>query len=181
VRHGHGTVAVFTFKDGILARAAHDLVLGFEEVAVALDGEAVTADFPLRALKVVGPVEGGALRADLYDAGQRREVEQTMHDQVLHSDRHPHARFTGRAIARPTGFEVDGQLELAGRSAPLAFAVQREGDRYRARFELQPSRWGIAPYKALFGAIKLKDLVRIELAFSETISGHDPFSVGSTQ
>jgi polyisoprenoid-binding protein YceI len=167
VRRARGTIAVFTFKDGLLARAAHDLALRFEDFDVTLDGETVTAHLPLRALKVTGPVEGGAIRADLYDPHQRREIEQTMHDQVLPSARHPAARFTGHAIASANGYEVGGQLELAGQSAPLAFSVQRAGDLYRARFEIQPSRWGIAPYKALFGAIKLKDLLRVELALRE--------------
>ena len=171
MRQAQGTIEVFTFKEGLLARAAHDLALRFEEFAVALDGEAVSAHFPLRALKVMGPVEGGAIRADLYDAGQRREVEQAMHGQVLLSARHPSARFIGRAIASPIGFEVSGRLELVGQSAPLDFSVQREGDLYRARFEIQPSRWGIAPYKALFGAIKLKDLVRVELRLADIAAG----------
>ena len=168
MRQARGTIEVFTFKDGLLARAAHDLALRFDEFDVVLDAETVTAHFPLRALKVTGPVEGGALRADLFDPDRRREIEQTMHDRVLLSARHPSARFSGRASPSANGYEVSGQLELAGRSAPLAFSVQREGDRYRARFEIQPSRWGIAPYKALFGAIKLKDLVRVELALGET-------------
>jgi len=30
-------------------------------------------------------------------------------------------------------------------------------------FEIQPSQWGIAQYKALLGAIRLKDVVRIEV------------------
>jgi len=167
MRHAQGTIAVFTFKDGILARAAHDLALRFEEFEVTLDGEAISASFPLRALRVTGPVEDGAVRADLYDADKRREVEHTMHAEVLHSAGQPSARFSGRASASPDGFAVSGQLELAGRSAPLSFSVRRDADLYRAGFEIQPSRWGIAPYKALLGAIKLKDLVRVELALSE--------------
>ncbi|HET6147074.1 MAG TPA: YceI family protein [Polyangia bacterium] len=169
MRHAQGNVAVFTFKDGILARAAHDLALRFEQFDIALDGETITASFPLSALRVMGPVEDGLVRADLHDAGKRREIEQAMHDDLLHSARHPSARFSGRAIASPDGFQVGGELELCGRSAPLSFSVRREGDLYRARFEMQPSRWGIAPYRALLGAIKLKDTVRVELALSEVI------------
>ena len=90
-----------------------------------------------------------------------------MHAEVLHSARYPTARFTGRAIAEGAGFHVDGQLELAGRTTTLSFDVRRDGDVYRARFEIPPSRWGIQPYKALLGAIKLKDSVRIELALTE--------------
>jgi polyisoprenoid-binding protein YceI len=168
MRTAEGTISVFTFKDGILARAAHDLALRMQRFEVTLDGDRVTAVMPLEGLEVLGPVENGAVRADRYDAAQRAEVEQTMHNEVLHSARNPTARFTGRAIADGTSFHVDGQLELAGRTATLTFDVRRDGDVYRARFEIPPSRWGIAPYKALLGAIKLKDNVRIELALTET-------------
>jgi hypothetical protein len=40
--------------------------------------------------------------------------------------------------------------------------VKGEGDAYTATFELTPSQWGVAQYKALLGAIRLKDVVRIE-------------------
>jgi hypothetical protein len=167
VRTAKGTISVFTFKDGILARAAHDLALRMEQFEIALDGDRVTALMPLEGLEVLGPVEGGVVRAERYDASQRAEVERTMHAEVLRSARHPTARFAGRAITDGAGFKVDGQLELAGRTTTLSFAVRRDGEVYRARFDMPPSRWGIQPYKALLGAIKLKDNVRVELALTE--------------
>src|SRR5664279_6173311 len=165
MRTAQGTLSVFTFKDGILARAAHDLALRLEGLAVTLDGDTVTATAGLRGMVAIGPVEDGRIRADEYDPARRAEIERTLHAEVLDSARHPTARFDGRAIARGDGFTVTGQLALAGVRAPLTFAVERDGnrDRYRGHFALQPSRWGIAPYRALLGAIKLKDLVRVEL------------------
>jgi YceI-like domain len=162
-----GTISVFTFKDGILARAAHDLALRLERFDIVLDGDSLTASLPLDALAVIGPVEGGVVRTDRYDAAKREQVAQAMHSEVLRTARHPTARFVGKATAQGHGFTVSGEFELAGRRAPLSFEAHRDGAVYRARFELQPSRWGIAPYKALLGAIKVRDLVRIELALSE--------------
>jgi polyisoprenoid-binding protein YceI len=167
MRTARGTITVFTFKDGILARAAHDLALRMEPFEVALDGDRVTAVMPLEELAVLGPVEGGVVRAEQYDDARRAEVEQTMHTEVLRTARYPMARFAGRASADGGGFHVDGQLELAGRTTTLAFDVHHDGGTYRARFEIPPSRWGIQPYKALLGAIKVKDSVRIELALIE--------------
>jgi hypothetical protein len=40
-----GTVHVFTFKEGLLARAAHDLRLRLERFRVSLDQEALVAIF----------------------------------------------------------------------------------------------------------------------------------------
>ena len=170
MRTAKGTISIFTFKEGILARAAHDLALRLDQFQITLDGDRVSAVMPLEGLQVLGPVEGGVVQADRYDAAQRAEVARTMHTDVLHSGRYPTARYAGRAVAESGGFHVDGQLELAGRTTTLSFDVRRDGDVYRARFEIPPSRWGIPPYKALLGAVKLKDSVRIELALTETPS-----------
>jgi hypothetical protein len=74
VRRARGTIDVFTFKDGLLARAAHDLALRCDQLDAALDGQSVTATVPLAAIAVIGPVEGGVVRGDLYDDGKRCEI-----------------------------------------------------------------------------------------------------------
>jgi len=167
MRTATGKIHVFTFKDGVLSAVAHDLRLHFENFRVALDGTTVNAEFDLKSLVVDGPMEGGALREGGYDAGKRAEVEKAMHQDVLRTDRHPRATFVGSATPQGAGYAVNGTLELAGSKAPLAFEVKNEGGRYVSSFELTPSQWGIAQYKALFGAIRLKDIVRVELDLAE--------------
>ena len=168
MRKATGTVHVFTFKEGVLSAAAHDLRLRADKFEISLDGERVRAEFELKSLFVEGPVENGVLNAAAYDAGKRAEVAKAMHGSVLRTDQHPNASFVGAAKEGANGFEVSGELQLAGRSAPLAFSVRKEGATFRSAFEINPSKWGIAQYKALLGAIRLKDVVRIELALSES-------------
>ncbi len=112
-------------------------------------------------------MENGVLQANQYDAGKRGDVEKAMHGEVLRTKQHPKALFVGTASPNGPGFKVQGQLELAGQQAPLQFDVVNEGGTYRAAFEIKPSQFGIAQYKALLGAIRLKDVVRIELALQE--------------
>lgn len=168
MRRAIGTLHVFTFKEGMLSAVAHDLRIRLEPFEVSMDGQSVRAEVDLNALTVEGPVEDGVLQADRYDAGKKAEVAKAMHGDVLRTREHPKAVYVGTATPKgDAGFDVSGELELGGRRAPLAFTVQREGDTYRTSFELQPSRWGIAQYKAMLGAIRLKDVVRIELAVTE--------------
>jgi hypothetical protein len=167
MRRAKGTIEVLTFKAGVLARAAHDLRLRLEQHEITLDGEKLQAALDLRSLRVEGPVESDVVRPERFTAADRDEIERAMRADVLHTDRHPMARFEGRALARGDGFDVEGELLLAGRRAPIAFDARGEGGVYRAAFDLQPSRWGIAPYKALLGAIRLRDVVRIELALRD--------------
>jgi YceI-like protein len=169
MRRGRGRLDVFTFKEGLLARAAHDLQLHLDELEVTLDGEEVCAEIPLAGLRLMGPVEGGVVHPERYDAARRAEVERAMRTHVLRLDEHPRARFSGRALAQARGYAVEGELTLAGQRARLAFEARNEGGgQYRARFELRPSRWGIAQYRAMLGAIRLEDRVRVDCLISET-------------
>ncbi len=159
---------MFTFKEGVLSAVAHDLQFHFEQFAITLEGEAVHGEFDLKSLSLDGPVRDGAVHPEEYDAGKRAEVEKAMHEDVLHTNKHPTARYKGRAAPVGQGFSLKGELELAGKTAPLAFDVAFEGGAYRGQVEIQPSRWGVAQYKALLGAIRLKDTVRIAFELTDT-------------
>jgi len=159
-----------------MSAVAHDLRVQLQSFEISLEGSELKAEFDLKSLLVEGPMQNGALHAEQYDAAKRADVAKAMHGEVLHTDRHPTARFTGSATPSSgapgrdgggEGYSVVGQLQLAGLSQPLSFEVRNDRGTYRAEFELKPSRWGISQYKALLGAIKLKDLLRVELALSE--------------
>src|SRR4051812_24235748 len=107
MRQGTGRVDVFTFKEGLLARAAHDLHFVLEAFPVVLDGEEVRAELPMDQLRVLGPVENGV--TGRYDDDQRAQVERALDVEVLRLAEHPTARFVGRAVASADGFTVEGQ------------------------------------------------------------------------
>jgi len=163
-----GSIHVFTFKEGVLSAVAHDLRFRFERFLVTLDGSDLRAEFDLRSLRLDGPVEHGVVRPDAFDDGRRADVENAMHRDVLRTPEHPTAHFVGRAVRRDEGYDVTGELDLAGRRAPLSFSARSADGAFAAHVELVPSRWGIAPYKALLGAIRLKDRVRVDLALRES-------------
>jgi polyisoprenoid-binding protein YceI len=167
MRRAKGTIHVFTFKDGLLSAVAHDLRVRLEQFAITLEGDALHGEFDLKSLFLDGPVRDGVVHPEEYDAGKRADVEKAMHGDVLHTDKHPTSRFTGRASPKGEGFAVSGELELAGQKAPLSFDVNRDNGTYRASIELVPSRWGIAQYKALLGAIRLKDVIRVDIALTD--------------
>jgi polyisoprenoid-binding protein YceI len=90
-----------------------------------------------------------------------------MNEDVLHTDRNPTARFAGKATPKGDGYTVNGELELAGQKQPLAFDVAKQNGGYQGEIEIQPSRWGVDQYKAMLGAIRLKDQVKIRFALSD--------------
>jgi hypothetical protein len=63
---------------------------------------------------------------------------------------------------------------MVGKTAPARAPVQVDGHRLRAEFTLVPTQWGIPPYKALAGAIKLQDRVVVVLDLpADPVSGSD--------
>lgn len=151
-----------------MSAVAHDLRVTLQTFDITLDGTAVQANFDLDSLVVDGPMNNGVLQADQYDAGKKADVAKAMHGEVLHTKNNPKAAFSGTASPAGDGFRVEGQLQLAGSTQPLAFDVRKDGATYRSEFDIQPSRWGIAQYKAMLGAIKLKDVFKVELALTES-------------
>ena len=158
-----GTIQVFTFKEGLLSSVAHDLRLTLERFELEVDTEAGTVDarFWPSSLRVDGAMKGGTLDPSGVSERDKREIHDHLTDDILHTDRQPEARFRGKlTVDAPLG-RVDGTLTLRGRDAPLNVTLERVGGRYRGEAELLPTRWGIAPFKALMGAIRLQDRVRV--------------------
>jgi hypothetical protein len=150
------TLHVFTFKDGLLARLAHDLRISGHEFEVRREGDVLHGRFRPAALTVDGVVlRDGRLDPGGLDAGDKAKIRRNINEEILHTDRHPDITFEG-ALA---GDSIDGRLTMVGRTCPIRGQVRREGGRLRAEFTLVPSQWGIAPYKALAGAIKLQDRI----------------------
>ncbi len=159
----NGSVHIFTFKRGLLSRVAHDLRLSVGRYQISVDGDAVTASFEARSLQVDGVMKKGKLDPHALSAKDLREVLTNTHGHVLLSDRHPQLRFAGRAQRSGDILRVSGDLDMVGRRAAVAFPLRIIGQRAAGQVELRPTRWGIAPFKTLMGAIALED--RVVVAF----------------
>jgi polyisoprenoid-binding protein YceI len=95
----------------------------------------------------------------------KREIAVTARNS-LRADRYPEATFTA------TGFEpgaagggaIDGTLTLAGRPVSQRLQVTQTGPgRYRATTTVYQTAFGIKPYSAFLGSLKVSDAVRIEV------------------
>ncbi len=154
------TIHVFTYKDGLLARLAHDLRITLRRFELRREGDAITGRFWPDALVIDGAIgRGGHVDPSILGEGDLKKIRANMTDEILHTARHP--EITLRGTIR--GAAIDGELTLVGRTCPISAAVRVGGGRLRAEVTLVPSRWGIAPYKALAGAIKLQDRVLVTL------------------
>jgi hypothetical protein len=167
ITHTHMKLRVYTYKEGFLARVAHDLCLELGEFDVQVQGDTITAEFALESLSPLGAIVSGALDPTALSASDLAEIKKTLQREVLEVKRFARARFTGRYTATGDSLAISGELELHGRKRPLSFAALRQGQVVRGEALLTPSDYGIAPYRALMGALKLKDRVRVTFELDE--------------
>lgn len=157
---------VLTYREGLLSSLGHDLELTVTRFEVRVDEDArrVDASFDAASLRVVRALRDGVETA-LSD-GDRKTIEQNIRRDVLDADRHPEIRYrSSRVVDVEGGFDVDGRLALHGTAREVAVALRRTGDRYLAEVSLRQPDFGIRPYRALLGAIKVKPGVVVRLAF----------------
>jgi YceI-like domain len=159
----NATLTVRTKRTGAASKAGHDLLIEVTAWSATLDPDAdpaltLTAD--PRSLRVL---EGtGGIRA--LDDDDRAGIEQTIDEEVL----------MGTAIEfRSTKVElgadggpgrVEGELELAGRRHAVAFELAAAEDgRLTGTATVKQSDWGMKPYSALFGTLKVADVVEVAI------------------
>jgi hypothetical protein len=102
----------------------------------------------------------GELDASALSADHRRTITGNIAE-VLQLARFPEVKVEGKVTAG----RFAGTLTLVGRGLPIEATVAASGGVLKAEVVVVPSRWGIAPYRALAGAIKLQDrmVVRVEV------------------
>ncbi|HEY6723793.1 MAG TPA: YceI family protein [Polyangiaceae bacterium] len=159
------SVRVFREPGALLARMAHDVELVLERVTARAVDRRVEVAFEPASLRVTGALVDGRVAPALLDAGQRQEIERNVQAQVLKTDRFPRGSFAGEFDESQSPVSVRGTLELCGKRQPISFELIRQGQAHVGELTITPSRWGIAPYRALLGALKLQDkaVIRVEV------------------
>lgn len=149
---------VLAFREGLLAAVGHDVALRVGRFTVDIgDDDAISAELDAASLRVAGAAVSPA------DA---RKIERSTATDVLEARRFPLIRFRSTRVVRDgERARVDGELTLHGVTRPLAFdAVADEGD-WHAEVRLDQRHFGIKPYVALLGALRVRAelLVRLRL------------------
>jgi hypothetical protein len=158
------TCRVYTWKEGALSALGHDLELGVERFTLEVgDDRSVVASFDPRSLRLRGASVGG--RVEQMSSSDRAKIERAIVEDVLEPRAHPEIRFQA-GPARPRddgGFDLDGQLALHGVRRPLAARVRAEAGRLIAEVTLHQPDFGIRPYRAMLGALRIKPDVRVRV------------------
>lgn len=158
---------VFTFKEGILSAIAHDLEIRVGRFHVEWDDARtkVEGSFDPRSLEVLHAMKDGAPNHGALSDRDKRKIESNVQSDVLETKRHGgEIRFTSSAIeTRGDAFVVRGTLELHGARREISVDVRREGEHWVAESKLHQPDFGITPYRAMMGTLRIEPDVRVRI------------------
>ncbi|MBB3036344.1 YceI family protein [Hoyosella altamirensis] len=160
-----GRLLVKTSRSGLGARAGHDLVIEAAEwtgnVVVGPDGSArVHVEVNAGSLTIRDAL--GGLKP--MTSSDRKMTEKNM-VKVLQPGKYPVITFTADSTAQvDDAVSAPGTLTLVGKTQPLTVSgTVSPGGRLHASATVTQSRWGITPFSAFFGALRLADDVAVEV------------------
>jgi len=161
-------VHVFTEKEGLLSAMAHDLELAVTSFTVKADEQAIEATFDARSLKVLHPMKDGRPSSGLSEK-DRADIEKNIVKDVLGAEKHPQIRFVSSAVKRDGATaSVTGTLTLHGVSRPLSFTARSSSGAWVAEVPLHQPDYGIKPFSAMMGTLKIKPGVRVRITLPAT-------------
>lgn len=159
---------IFTYKDGLFSPFAHDLIISVNSFVIEVGGadHFISASFDARSLLVDCAVVAGKDRPDLLSAKDRDEINNSIIKEVLHPEEYPVIALVSSSVTKEESqYLVRGALCLHGRTREISFAVRKVDDtHYVSDVTLHLPDFGIRPFSALFGAVRLKPDIVIDIS-----------------
>ena len=151
---------VYTFREGLLAAVGHDLCLRVTSFSIEIgDGDAIVGRFDAASLRVTGDVS----------PADARKIERDAAGEVLAARRFPTVEFRSSRVVRDgERARIDGTLTLRGVTRPLAVDAVADAAAWRAEVRLDQRDFGIKPFSAMLGALRVRADVRVAIRVPRT-------------
>jgi polyisoprenoid-binding protein YceI len=157
----NATLKVLTLKGGAASKAGHNLTIEVGSwngnLIVGDDGAdtTVTLSADSRSLRVLDGTGGVKSLTD----DDKADIKKTIDKEVLKGCE---IEFKSTSISgSPERLTIQGELGLAGHWHPLTVEATLTNGRLNGTATVKQSAWGIKPYSALFGALKVLDEVQV--------------------
>jgi polyisoprenoid-binding protein YceI len=161
---GNASLQVRTYREGVAARAGHDLIIDVTRWDATVDvadepaGWSIELSADPRSLEIREGMRGVKPLTDK----DRLEIRKNIDERILGT--HPiQFRSSGVRPADDGGrLTVEGQLSMAGRTRPVVAQLSvHDRGRVSGAIPLTQSGWGIKPYRGLLGALKVRDEIEV--------------------
>ena len=157
---------VYSYKDGLLSKIAHDLKHRVTRFKVRVDPRtgAVEADVDATSLRVECVVKDGAELSDGLSAEEKRKIEGQIMKDVLHADVHPLIHFRSTRVSpADEGMHIEGALSLNDCERPVQTLARRVEHGYQADITIHQPDFNIKPFSAMMGTLKIKPEVVVRV------------------
>ena len=182
VHAGDARCFVYSYKEGLFAKLSHDLKLEVTRIELTLgaDGMPTYARFFAPSIALVCRMKDGVERPDVVAPADRARILASLKSDVLDAERHPEIVFAFERIEPAgEGYRVRGALTLRGTTRVLETTSRREGDRQIAEMIVHLPDFGIAPFSAMLGALRVKADVRVRVEIPVTDDDGGPAPLDS--
>ena len=165
---------VFAFKEGLLSKAAHDLEIRVERFEIHVDdtSHAIVASFDPNSLRLVNAYPAGRTEPEQLSQSDVQKIHDHIVGDILQTREFPEVRFVSSMVeAADEGFHVTGSLTLHGETRELHADIHERAERWVAEVPLEQPDFGIKPFRALFGTIRIKPGVQVRVSVPRELSG----------
>ncbi|MDQ6839831.1 MAG: YceI family protein [Actinomycetota bacterium] len=165
-----GSLTVRTKKAGVGAKMAHNLVLEAKSWSGTVtfnadDPTASNAEVTVQpsSLEVID-FNGGM--KPLSD-GDRKDIAKNINDKALQTTKYPDITFRSTSVAGGgSAYTVEGQLTITDQTKPATLDVSIDGAQVVIKGRVVQTDFGVKPYSAMLGALKIDDAVEVEGTFA---------------
>jgi polyisoprenoid-binding protein YceI len=154
----NASLHVETGRSGAAAKAGHDLVIDVQSWEATLevgDNSSLQLSADPSSLHVREGKGGLQALGDDDKADIRKTIDKDVLKKKAISFRSTSVEPAG------DGLKVSGELEMGGKSKPVSFDLSATDGTLTGSAAIKQTDWGIKPYSALFGALKVNDEVKV--------------------
>ena len=154
----NASLRVETGRSGAAAKAGHDLTIDVQSWSATLEvGDNSSLELSADATSLHVREGKGGMQALKDD--DKADIRKTIDKDVL---KKKDIVFRSSSVEPAgDGLSVSGDLEMGGKSKPVTFTLSDSGGTLTGSATVKQSDWGIKPYSALFGALKVNDEVTV--------------------
>jgi polyisoprenoid-binding protein YceI len=158
---------VYVYREGALTAMGHDLKLHVTHFTIEITTEppAIQAECRTDSLRVMGTIRDNRVNENEPSLQDKREIEENIRADVLATGKYPTISFRSTSVEKAgNAYRITGWLELHGIKRKIVFTVEQRSSRAVAKVPLHQPDFGIKPFRAFMGMLRVKPDVLVEVS-----------------
>jgi polyisoprenoid-binding protein YceI len=134
----------------------HDVTFQVNSLSLDVgDDDGITVDLDADSLRVT---------TEAVKESDRKDIEKNT-EKTLEVRKHPKIRFHSVSVVRNGDrARIEGDLTLHGVTKPISVEARDDGQHWNAKITLDQREFGIKPFSAMLGALKVKPDVEVNIS-----------------